>query len=288
MQSNPELINDNKNPTVFISYSHDKQDHLDRVLDLSNNLRKGGIETILDQYVNTPEEGWPRWMEQSLRFSDFVLMICTKIYVNSVLGNREAGKGLGVRWESHLIYQHIYNQGTMNKKFIPVLLDDISHNELPIIFQSTTSYNLKAFNFKDTGFKNLYLRLTGSINTHKETLGNIIRFQIESVERSDNFLSKSVKLFDNIEFQIVDSEMHNHLVSIASFPEMRDSIIDVLLKKMTHSNDPCERYWIYISLGRIGGKKAKQILTKGIEEENSFAKKGAQDGLQILLKKTES
>ncbi len=49
--------------TVFISYSHDSGEHRKQVLGLSERLRRDGIETILDQYVNgTPEEGWPRWM----------------------------------------------------------------------------------------------------------------------------------------------------------------------------------------------------------------------------------
>ena len=38
-------------PRVFISYSHDSDDHRARVLGLSERLRADGIETILDRYV---------------------------------------------------------------------------------------------------------------------------------------------------------------------------------------------------------------------------------------------
>lgn len=53
--------------TVFISYSHDSDAHRAKVLALSERLRKDGIETILDQYVNgSPPGGWPRWTREEL------------------------------------------------------------------------------------------------------------------------------------------------------------------------------------------------------------------------------
>jgi hypothetical protein len=49
--------------TVFISYSHDSDEHRQQVLALSERLRADGIATLLDQYVNgSPAVGWPRWM----------------------------------------------------------------------------------------------------------------------------------------------------------------------------------------------------------------------------------
>jgi hypothetical protein len=37
-------------PTVFISYSHDSPEHVDRVLALADRLVHDGIDCILDQY----------------------------------------------------------------------------------------------------------------------------------------------------------------------------------------------------------------------------------------------
>jgi len=43
---------------VFISYSHDSEPHRERVLALSERLRRDGVETILDRYVQgSPTEG---------------------------------------------------------------------------------------------------------------------------------------------------------------------------------------------------------------------------------------
>ena len=39
-------------PRVFISYSHDSEEHADRVLALADALCDGGIDVILDRYVH--------------------------------------------------------------------------------------------------------------------------------------------------------------------------------------------------------------------------------------------
>jgi hypothetical protein len=43
-------------PKVFISYSHDSDQHKDRVLALSDRLREDGIDCIIDQYETSPPE----------------------------------------------------------------------------------------------------------------------------------------------------------------------------------------------------------------------------------------
>src|SRR5205823_12416762 len=83
-------------PIVFISYSHDSPEHADRVLALSDHLRADGIDCILDQYEDSPPEGFPRWMDRQIRAADFVLMICTPTYSRRVMGEEEPDKGHGV------------------------------------------------------------------------------------------------------------------------------------------------------------------------------------------------
>lgn len=56
-------------PSVFISYSHDSPEHVDRVLKLADRLVAEGLEVILDQYEPAPPEGWPRWMDKRIRDS---------------------------------------------------------------------------------------------------------------------------------------------------------------------------------------------------------------------------
>src|SRR4051812_33191460 len=84
---------------VFISYSWDNEAHLKTVLDLSNRLRSEGIDCVLDQYEESPPEGWPRWMDRKIRDSRLVLMICTETYYKRIMGDAASDQGLGVKWE---------------------------------------------------------------------------------------------------------------------------------------------------------------------------------------------
>ena len=103
--------------TVFISYSHDSDEHRERVLALSERLRVDGIETLLDQYVNgSPQQGWPRWMLDQLDAADSVLVVCTETYYRRFRGHEEPGKGKGVDWEGTLITQEIYDSRSRTLK----------------------------------------------------------------------------------------------------------------------------------------------------------------------------
>jgi len=111
------------NPTVFISYSHDSPEHADRVLALSDRLINDGVDCILDQDETRPAEGWPRWMDRHIRDADFVIVICTETYCRRVMGEEESGLGRGVKWESTLTYQDLYDENSENRRFIPVVFD---------------------------------------------------------------------------------------------------------------------------------------------------------------------
>jgi SEFIR domain-containing protein len=156
-------------PTVFISYSHDSPEHADRVLALSDHLRADGIDCILDQYEDSPAEGFPRWMDRHIRTADFVLMICTRTYARRVMGEEDPGKGHGVAWERTLIYQYIYKEGTSNTRFLPVLLEGASEADIPVLWQGVKHYRPAT----QQGYEALYRRLTGQQFTPKPALGTL-------------------------------------------------------------------------------------------------------------------
>ena len=154
---------------VFISYSHDDVNHVRRVLELSNKLRTEGIDCVLDQYETSPPEGWPRWMDRKIRDAKYVLTICTEAYYRRVMGEEEAGKGHGVRWEGNLIYQHIYNAGSYNTKFIPVIFDPSHRSHIPTPLQGTTYFCPKT----QEGYEDLYYRLLNKPKAEKPALGKL-------------------------------------------------------------------------------------------------------------------
>jgi hypothetical protein len=152
---------------VFISYSHDDPGHIARVLALSNRLRSEGINCVLDQYEESPPEGWPRWMDYKINSAEFVLMICTEPYLRRVMGQESVGQGHGIRWEGNLIYQHIYNAGSINTKFIPVVFAQEYKAFIPTPVQGATNYNIT----NPDDYERLYARLSGQVFTAKPPLG---------------------------------------------------------------------------------------------------------------------
>ena len=158
-----------KNPKVFISYCQQCKEFSDVVLNFSNILIEEGIDVTLDQYIQSPPEGWPRWMENSIQEADFVLMICTEEYYNRVMGKTKSSVGRGVKWEGNLIYQKLYDGDSINCKFIPIIFDESDIKNIPLPIKGSTYYNV---NNKDQ-YDALYWRLRKINPKEKPKLGKL-------------------------------------------------------------------------------------------------------------------
>jgi len=64
-----------QNPRVFISYSHDSQEHKESVLEICQRLREEGVDAWIDQYEDSPAEHWPRWMRNQIAQAKYVLLV---------------------------------------------------------------------------------------------------------------------------------------------------------------------------------------------------------------------
>lgn len=141
------------NKIVFLSYSHDSDEHREKVLALSERLRADGIETRLDQYENgTPEEGWPRWMLNQLDAAEFVLVVCTETYHRRFRGHEKPGVGKGVDWEGALITAELYHARSQSVKFVPVFFSEVVVKHIPEPLHSATHYALTS----EAAYQSLY------------------------------------------------------------------------------------------------------------------------------------
>jgi tetratricopeptide (TPR) repeat protein len=174
----------NETPKVFISYSHDSQKHKDRVLALSDRLREDGIDCTIDQYEESPAEGWQRWMLNQVEVSNFVLIVCTEQYDRRFRGREEVGKGKGVTWEGSVIIQELYDAQGSNSKFIPVMFTPQDTAFIPNPLRSTTPYHLDT----SEGYELLRRRLTNQHATPKPELGSIE--SLPHCDRQQFFLSE--------------------------------------------------------------------------------------------------
>ncbi|MFH0904550.1 MAG: tetratricopeptide repeat protein [Methanobacteriota archaeon] len=151
------------NPKVFISYSHDSDEHKDRVLALSDCLRTDGINCTIDKDVDSPPEGWPQWMSNQIVGADFVLVVCTETYERRFRGKEETEEGLGAIWEGAIITQKLYEAKAKNTQIIPILLSNGNKSDIPIVLRSATYYRPDT----DKGYKSLLNRLKNPLNKLK-------------------------------------------------------------------------------------------------------------------------
>jgi len=152
---------------VFISYSHDSEEHQQNVLGLADRLRDEGIDCIIDQYEESPLEGWVRWAINQIGEAEFVLVVCTQQYSRLFSGREETLEGEGANWQGAIITQSIYDSQLNHAKFIPVVFSaqDLAH--IPVILRNATSYAI------DTDYEQLYRRLTNQFATPMPELGAI-------------------------------------------------------------------------------------------------------------------
>lgn len=156
---------------VFISYSHDSEEHADRVLALADRLIEDGVDVALDQYEDPPPADWRLWMENQIEEAKLVLIICTAGYFNKVRQKVKPGEGKGVKWEALLTYQEIYDNDSTNPKFVPVLLEGGKYSDIPKPLRAGNFYDLK----DDEGYDKLYRRITGQPGVVKPKRGEIIK-----------------------------------------------------------------------------------------------------------------
>lgn len=176
-------------PKVFISYAHDTEQFADKILDFSNTLRSLNIDAIIDQYEESPEEGWPRWMDNQIETSDYILIVCTQLYYDKVM-NFKSGEGKGVNWELSIIYQHLYESCCNNTKFIPIIFNDYNTTKILKPLQSSTYYYVD----REKELKKLCNRLKGIKNTIKPPLGNEEEVVLQQKERKNMFITSMIDL----------------------------------------------------------------------------------------------
>jgi hypothetical protein len=162
-------------PSVFISYSHDSADptHEDRVAGLVASLMEDGLEVFSDQNRNPTEDEypWPIWMEGKLWKADYVLLVCTELYLKKIRREVAEDEGRGVLWEANLIYNRLYIAKLNTGKFVPILFSRSDEKFIPGPLQGA-SYRF-VLDSKE-GYWQLYAFLTGQHHRHFPKQGSTV------------------------------------------------------------------------------------------------------------------
>jgi tRNA A-37 threonylcarbamoyl transferase component Bud32 len=159
---------------IFMSYAQFSDSHSQRVLALAQALRAQGIDVELDQFHQHELVDWPRWCLEQLRpeRSDWVLMICSRLYRDRLDGRVDPRTGRGVFWEGALIDDEIYG-AKENRRFVPVLLDDEPEESIPVMVRGWTFCRVRGLDSRDSGYERLYRLLTAQPEAVKAPLGPV-------------------------------------------------------------------------------------------------------------------
>lgn len=101
--------------TAFISYSWDSDAHKLWIRELATRLRASGVDITLDQWHLVPGDQLPQFMESAVRYSDFVLVVCTPRYKT-----RSDNRAGGVGYEGDIMTAEVMTTRNQ-RKFIPIL-----------------------------------------------------------------------------------------------------------------------------------------------------------------------
>jgi len=158
---------------VFISYSnHDGQEHMERVRQLSDALRRDGVDCHIDQYSLPPKEGWPSWTETQINNADFVILVFSETYQEHASTASKMGPGLGVAWEFDIIRNLLYQHPLDSGKFLPVIFSEKDQEYIASKLSGSHRYIVHDVTLRDEGYQQLYRRLTNQPNVPLPELGN--------------------------------------------------------------------------------------------------------------------
>lgn len=153
-------------PSVFISYSHDSEEHKQWVLELAQELhRQHGIKVILDQWNLKPGADISCFVDESIDESNFVLMICTETYVDKA----DTRKG-GVGYEAMIVNSELLQNAGVNK-FIPIIRQEGGDISLPKYARTRFAVDLSEGKSREEGIQKLLETLHNLPPSTKPPLG---------------------------------------------------------------------------------------------------------------------
>ncbi len=162
-----------KKPKVFISYSWDNQIHVDWVTGLASDLRKNGVDVILDKWENRPGDDIPHFMDTSVRESDRVLCILTPKYKNKA-NNLKGGVGYEFRDMTAEIFANI-----PTNRFIPVLRKGSFEKSIPTALSGRVTIDMRKKEDYEKGLEIILRELFDTPPYPKPPLGEAPDFKLK-------------------------------------------------------------------------------------------------------------
>lgn len=140
----PEGAAPNTCPRVFVTYSHDSEEHKSLVRDFCSLLRReAGVDIHLDQWDDDERLDWSMWAMEQIREADFILAIASPAYRVRAEGLAAVDEGRGAQFEAALLRDDLTRDLVeQTRRILPVVLPGRRVEEIPSFLRpySTTHY----------------------------------------------------------------------------------------------------------------------------------------------------
>lgn len=120
-------------PHVFVSYSHDSEEHKAQVRRFCTILRRdAGFDVQLDQWADDHRLDWSAWAAEQIRDADFILAIASPAYQRRADALTEPHEGRGARYEAAMLRDQLTRNLTKQMgRILPVVLPGRGVEEIP-------------------------------------------------------------------------------------------------------------------------------------------------------------
>jgi hypothetical protein len=159
-------------PTVFISYTHDSDEHRDAVLRLAELLADYGIDSVNDFWAEPGRRYWGEWAEKCIDESDYTLVIASEGYRRVGNGQVTDDENRGGTWEVvHLRERLQQARSVWTERILPVVLPGHTIGEIPTFLQpyGCTRYSVPSLD--PHGIQALYRDLSHQPEYTRPALG---------------------------------------------------------------------------------------------------------------------
>lgn len=181
-------------PQVFLSYSHDSEEHLKWVRQLAERMELEGIHVILDQWDLQLGMEIALFMEDGIDNADFVLLICTPTFVQKANLRTH-----GVGYEASVVAAEMLQTSTKKNKVIAAIRHKREDEAIPRFLRGKRYIDLSQDELFDKGLAELISRFKNrpiyerpqrpetSVST--KLIGEVAKL-VTQAEKSEDFLEK--------------------------------------------------------------------------------------------------
>ncbi|GAA4531035.1 toll/interleukin-1 receptor domain-containing protein [Amycolatopsis samaneae] len=149
-------------PTVFLSYTHDTEEHCQAVLEFAGFLKGNGITVLIDRWAGVSRRDWQLWSQRNIPGADYIIVVASEVYRRVGDGDSTYDRNRGGQWEVALLRDALQeNRPKWTEKILPVILPGHGIDGIPRFLQPHAADRYEVTSFTVAGAEPLLRVLTG-------------------------------------------------------------------------------------------------------------------------------